>query len=57
MNTIATTAQINRWWLQKCGDNRLPESLAEARYLLAAHAGHGGCERYLHSLSYAATVM
>lgn len=57
MNAVATPAQINRWRLQKCGDHGRPESLEEARYLLAAHAGHGGCERYLHSLSYAATVM
>lgn len=53
MSVLATTtADINRWAVQTRGCNSVGvENFAHARYLLAAHAGHGGeCQPYQDAL-------
>lgn len=58
MNAVATAEVRARWAIAAahCGTTPAVEGMEHARYLLSAHAGHGGCEQYMTALAYGSVV-
>lgn len=58
MNAIVTADVLARWQTRSldCAASPAVEGMEHARYLLSAHAGHGGCEQYMTALAYGSVV-
>ena len=59
MNAIATAETLSRWAIRAadCTITSDVEGIEHSRYLLSAHAGHGGCAQYLTAMAYESVVM
>ncbi|WP_228002448.1 hypothetical protein [Nocardia australiensis] len=54
MSAVITRDVLTRWVIRGAHCTTAPEveSAEHARYLLSAHAGHGGCTQFLGALAY-----
>ncbi len=59
MNAIAAPEVLSRWAIRAADCTITPdvEGIEHSRYLLSAHAGHGGCAQYLGAMGYESVVM
>ena len=59
MNAIATPEAQTRWAIRAADCTVTPdvEGIEHSRYLLSAHAGHGGCAQFLAAMAYESVVM
>ncbi|GAA5047630.1 hypothetical protein [Nocardia callitridis] len=59
MNAVAAPNVLTRWAIQAAHCTARPqiESMEHARYVMSAHAGHGGCPQYLGALAYGSAAL